>query len=161
MVRFFPIPALLAVLLGCGHGPAKTRGTHDPHGGVLNFNEAQAISSIFPPGITRVAEQRVAYQIYEGLVRFNAEDLSVEPCLAERWEVDSSGTVYTFHLRHGVTFQADPAFPGGEGRALTADDVVHCFTAICESGVGDAVFWLFQDKVAGANAYHNAGTRGG
>ena len=36
--------------------------------------------------------------VFSGLVRFN-ENLSVVPDLAERWEVDETGTVYTFTLR--------------------------------------------------------------
>jgi peptide/nickel transport system substrate-binding protein len=44
---------------------------------------------------------------------------------------------------------------------MGANDVVHCFTAICEKGIGDASFWLFQDKVEGANAYHASGQQGG
>ena len=75
-------------------------------------------------------------QVYQGLVSFDPRDLSIIPCLAERWEVDSSATRYTFHLRPGVRFHDDPAFPDGKGRELTADDVVHCFTAICTQGTG-------------------------
>src|SRR5690606_16555782 len=37
------------------------------------------------------------------------------PGLATRWEADSAGTTYTFHLRSGVTFQ--------DGRPVTARDV--------------------------------------
>lgn len=161
MLRLSPFAGLLLLLYGCGSVPGKQRAPADPHGGILNYNEAQAIASIFPLSVTRVSEQRVASQIYEGLVRFNAHDLSVEPCLAERWDVDPSGIVYTFHLRPEVRFQDDPVFPGGEGRILTAQDVVHCFTTVCEKGAGDQVFWLFQDKVAGADAYHESGATGG
>lgn len=161
MCRLFLPVALLLLLNGCGNAPGKMRTAADPHGGVFNFNETQPLTSIFPLTITRVAEQRVAAQIYEGLVRFNAKTLAVEPALAERWDLDPSGTVYTFHLREGVRFQDDPAFPGGEGRELTAADVVHCFTSLCEKGAGDQAFWLFQDKVAGADAYYGSGAKGG
>jgi peptide/nickel transport system substrate-binding protein len=41
--------------------------------------------------------------VYEGLVQF-AADGSVVPLLAESWDVSDEGTVYTFHLRHGVRF---------------------------------------------------------
>lgn len=156
----FPI-ALLALLCGCSNAPSVVRSTADLHGGVFNYNEAQMLSSIFPLTVLRVSEHRTASQIYEGLIRFNAKTLAVEPCLAQSWEVDPSGTIYTFHLRKDVRFHDDPAFPGGEGRKLTAADVVHCFTTLCEKGPGDQAFWLFQDKVEGANAYHNAGTSGG
>ncbi len=161
MSRVIVSLAFLAVLCSCGNAPGKVRTVADPHGGVFNFNETQPLTSIFPLGITRISEQRVASQIYEGLVRFNAKTLAIEPALAESWDVDPSGTVYTFKLRAGVHFQDDPAFPGGEGRGLTAEDVVHCFTSLCEKGKGDQVYWLFQDKVAGAAAYHDSGATGG
>ena len=51
--------------------------------------------------------------VFSGLVRFDS-DLSVAPDLAEGWEVDETGTVYTFTLREGITFH--------DGRPITADD---------------------------------------
>ena len=38
-------------------------------------------------------------QIYEGLIKFNPKDLSIIPSLAEKWEIDSTKTIYTFHLK--------------------------------------------------------------
>ncbi|MGR3821556.1 MAG: ABC transporter substrate-binding protein [Salipiger marinus] len=52
--------------------------------------------------------------VFEGLTRF-AEDGSVQPGLAERWEISGEGTLYTFHLRSGVTFH--------DGSAMDAEDV--------------------------------------
>ena len=53
--------------------------------------------------------------MFSGLVRFS-EDFIAEPNLAAGWEVDESGTVYTFTLRDGITFH--------DGRPITADDFV-------------------------------------
>lgn len=131
------------------------------YGGVLNLNESQVVRTLFPLAISLVSEQHIGSQIYEGLVGFNASDLSVEPALAESWTVSEDRLVYTFRLRRGVRFHDDPVFEDGEGRTVTAQDVVHCFTVLCEQGAGDAAFWLFQDKVAGADAYHASGQRGG
>ena len=161
MLRSTLFTAMLAAFCGCGSPPVADRGEGALHGGVFNFNETQVLRSIFPLTITRVSEQRVASQIYEGLVRFNAKDLSVVPCLAKSWDVDPTGTIYTFHLRDDVRFQDDPIFSDGEGRELTAEDVVHCFTTICQKGAGDQVFWLFQDKVAGADDYNTSGKQDG
>ncbi len=51
--------------------------------------------------------------VFSGLVRLD-DDHSVVPDLAESWEVDESGTVYTFTLREGITFH--------NGRSITAED---------------------------------------
>ena len=53
--------------------------------------------------------------MFSGLVSFS-EDFIAEPNLAAGWDVDESGTVYTFTLRDGITFH--------DGRPITADDFV-------------------------------------
>ncbi|MFT4039896.1 MAG: ABC transporter substrate-binding protein [Thermomicrobiales bacterium] len=57
----------------------------------------------------------VAEQIYQGLTRVKP-DLSIEPSLAESWDISDDGLTYTFHLRPGVNFH--------DGTALKASDVV-------------------------------------
>ncbi|MCE0505637.1 ABC transporter substrate-binding protein [Roseivivax sp. GX 12232] len=52
--------------------------------------------------------------VFEGLTRF-AADGSVEPALAESWEISEDGTTYTFTLREGVRFH--------DGSAFDAEDV--------------------------------------
>jgi ABC-type transport system substrate-binding protein len=54
--------------------------------------------------------------LFAGLVRLNPE-LEIVPNLAESWEVNPDGTIYTFTLRDGLTFAS--------GRPLTAADVVY------------------------------------
>ncbi|WP_417513972.1 ABC transporter substrate-binding protein [Minwuia sp.] len=62
--------------------------------------------------------------IYEGLIRRKA-DLSIEPALAERWEIIEP-TRWRFYLRKGVKFH--------DGRDFTADDVI--FSADRVNGEG-------------------------
>lgn len=52
--------------------------------------------------------------LYSGLVRLSPQ-LQIQPDLAEKWEVSADGTVYTFTLRQGITFQ--------DGRPITAHDI--------------------------------------
>ncbi|MDE2835929.1 MAG: peptide ABC transporter substrate-binding protein [Chloroflexota bacterium] len=51
--------------------------------------------------------------LFSGLVRITS-DLGIEPDLAESWEVDDAGMVYTFTLRDGITFH--------DGTPITAED---------------------------------------
>lgn len=131
------------------------------YGGVFNMNEGDDdLGSLFPLSLTRSSAHHIASQVYEGLVAFDQRDLSIRPGLAESWTVDQSRTVYTFKLRAGVRFHDDTCFADGTGRELTATDVVESLTALCTHDASNQMFWLFQDKVLGANA-HYAATVGG
>jgi len=61
--------------------------------------------------------------VFAGLVRLG-QDGTVQPDLADSWEVDSAGVRYTFHLREGLIWQ--------DGEELTADDVLFTFGAIAD-----------------------------
>ncbi|WP_020614941.1 nickel ABC transporter substrate-binding protein [Paenibacillus daejeonensis] len=60
----------------------------------------------------------VQAMIYDSLVEYG-EKGEIVPGLAESWEISEDGTVYTFHLRQGVTFS--------DGLALNAEAVVFSF----------------------------------
>ena len=150
----------IVLLLACSEGPqavgARKGEGGRRYGGVFNINESAEITGLFPQTVTKLAAHRIASQIYEGLVRFDGLDLSIQPALATDWAVDPTGTIYTFTLRKGVRFHNDACFPNGEGREVTAEDVVHCFTALCTPGDRSLLSWLFQDLVVGASARINA-----
>ena len=151
---------LFALFPACTGEPEQRLSVGSRFGGVFNLNETEALRSIFPLTLTQASAFRIMSQVYQGLVSFDPATLEIIPCLAESWEVDVSATRYTFHLRPGVRFHDDPAFPDGKGRELTADDVVRCFSAICTQGLGDQMIWLFQDRVKGANAHYAASSKG-
>ena len=62
-------------------------------------------------------------KIYSGLVGLD-ENLNVVPEAAERWEVSSDGTVYTFYLRSDVYFH--------NGRKVTAQDFKYSIERACD-----------------------------
>src|SRR6202171_326644 len=61
-------------------------------------------------------------QIYSRIVDFERGDTTIVPGLADRWDISSDGTVYTFHLRKGVKWQSNRIFK--PTRDFNADDVV-------------------------------------
>jgi peptide/nickel transport system substrate-binding protein len=124
------------------------------YGGVFRFNETEFYKSLYPHGITEVVGHRITNQIYEGLVRFNQKDLTIEPCLAKSWAVDPTATVYTFHLQRGVFFHDDECFPAGKGREMTAHDFEYCFNLLCTPDPKNNGFTFYRDVIKGAAALY-------
>src|ERR1700722_7482813 len=61
-------------------------------------------------------------QIYSRIVDFERGGTTIVPGRAERGEISSEGTVYTFHLRKGVKWQSNRLFK--PTRDFNADDVL-------------------------------------
>ncbi len=66
-------------------------------------------------GAAAAIDEVVYANLFEGLTRFGPGG-TVEPALAESWEVSEDGTVWTFLLHEGVTFH--------DGTTMDAGDVV-------------------------------------
>ena len=130
------------------------------YGGFFRLNEAEYIKNLFPPAITDVYSYRTAAQVYEGLFTFDDDNLNVINRLAERYELDESGKVYTIHLRDSVFFHDDVAFVSGKGRQLTADDVAYCFTQLCKQSATNQNFSIFSGLLKGADRYYAASAGG-
>lgn len=126
------------------------------YGGVFKVNETEDFRSLYPLNITEVVSHRIANQVYEGLVKLDQEDLSVIPGLASKWEVNEDATKFTFTLRKGVMFHDDKAFEDGKGREVKAADFKYCLDKVCETDPSNQMFWLFKDKVVGANEYYES-----
>ncbi len=67
----------------------------------------------------------VLENVYDTLVQ-PGDDLTMEPALAESWDVSDDLLTWTFNLRDGVRFH--------DGSELTADDVVASLERIAEEG---------------------------
>jgi oligopeptide transport system substrate-binding protein len=130
------------------------------YGGVFRLNESEYIKNLFPPSITDAFSYRVSTQIYEGLLKFDQTNLKVINCLANKYEVDEAGTVYTFHLKKGVMFHDDPCFSDGKGREMKAKDIQYCFTNLCTQSADNQQFSIFKGILKGADQYYAASANG-
>jgi len=124
------------------------------YGGTLRLNETEKYQSLYPLSITDVVSAHIASQIYEGLVKFNPRDLSIVPCLAEKWEINAAGTAYLFHLKKGVLFHDDACFSDGKGREVKASDVAYSFKLLCTDSKENMNFGAsFKGRVLGADKF--------
>src|ERR687897_1223063 len=97
---------------------ARQEGTPTP-GGILKVGLQADPTALDPHKQSLTAIWHVIEHIYNGLTRITKPDLTIEPGLAEGWEISEDGTSYMFVLREGVTFH--------DGTPLKASDVKFTF----------------------------------
>jgi peptide/nickel transport system substrate-binding protein len=78
------------------------------------------------PRVGRDAQSERIYELIFDALLTRAQDLSVQPGLAERWEIPDPLT-YVFHLRPGVRFH--------DGRPLTSRDVKWTFDSLLQGKI--------------------------
>ena len=130
-------------------------------GGVMRMNEVEAFKSLNPIAVNEIVSFHIGTQLFEGLVKFNQNDLSIQPAIARSWDINENQTEWTFHIRQGVMFHPDACFADGKGRVLTATDVKFCFDKLCTADPNNAQFDVtFKDRVIGANESFEASRAG-
>lgn len=156
----FPL-IVFSFFTACKEGVSE-KGTENKYSGgakVVRIAEVLAPISIFPHSLTNTVESLIASQIYEGLVKINTKDLSLEPGLAEKWEVSPDGKTITFHLRKGVKFQSCGPL-SGKTEEITSKDVKFTFELLCTDKPGNIHFYtVCKDRIVGANEFYAASTK--
>ena len=119
---------------------------------VFRYNEAANITSLDPAYARDQANIWATHQIFNGLVQLGPK-LEILPCIAHSWDISLDGQTYVFHLRKDVYFHDSPAFPGGKGRRVVAEDIVYSFSRILDPKITSPGSWIF-------NSVENFGTAG-
>ncbi|WP_462408801.1 ABC transporter substrate-binding protein [Neobacillus sp. Marseille-QA0830] len=120
--------ALLAIsmlLAGCTGKTKETSGGTDSGSGssskkdTLVYGRGGDSTSLDPITTTEGEAFKVTENIFDTLVSYGEKDTTIQPGLAEKWEVSDDGLTYTFHLRQGVKFH--------DGTDFNAEAVVFNF----------------------------------
>lgn len=113
---------------------------------IFHYNESSGVANLDPAFTKSQSVMWVAHQLYNTLVEVDSQ-LYIIPSLATRWMVSTDRKTYTFYLRNDVFFHDDACFKNGEGRKLTAQDVVYSFNRIIDSKTASPGSWIFNGKV--------------
>ncbi|MFZ4712493.1 MAG: ABC transporter substrate-binding protein [Bacteriovoracaceae bacterium] len=95
-------------------------------------------------------------RVYEGLLEYHylKRPYTLQPNLAEAMPVVSAdGLTYTFKILKGVKFHDSPAFSGGKGRELVAEDFVYSFKRLADPKLQSTGWWLLDGKIKGLNEW--------
>lgn len=97
------------------------------YGGIL-FGSGISDPRTFNPLVAQETSSTDLFPfIFDGLTEVNGVTTEVEPALAESWEFDETGTVWTFHLRKGVKWH--------DGEDFTAEDVIFTLDLIYDESI--------------------------
>jgi ABC-type transport system substrate-binding protein len=140
MNRFVVLIHIVLVLISC----QSEKSTPDRR--VVRFNLNGSVTSLDPAFASNQNNVWAVYQLFSGLVQLD-ESLQIQPNIAHSWRVDSSGKIYTFHLRSDVFFHENSCFQNGT-RKVTAKDFVYSFTRVLNPQTASPGAWIFNDKIA-------------
>lgn len=163
MKKTFTICLLISVALTlgfCGRNKKGERGVAlggVSFGGMLRVNELEEVTTLVPVALSELNSYHVASQVYEGLVKYNSSDLSIQPAVARGWDISADKKEYTFHIRPDIKFHNNACFPNGEGRIVTANDVRFCFQKLCKKSKLNSQYEVtFKGRVEGAIEFYSS-----
>ena len=120
-----------------------TEETEQPGGGV--FRRLWADPPTLDPHLTGdTTSAGVVVEIFSGLVSINT-DLELVPDIAQEWQVDDTGTVYTFTLRDNVTFH--------NGKKVTAEDFKWSIERAASPALASHLADTYLNDIVGAEEY--------
>jgi oligopeptide transport system substrate-binding protein len=124
--------------------PAKDQTFTWPYVGAKQIGYGQILD---PASIYRLDDTPTVQMLFAGLVTLD-RDLKVAPDAATRWEIDQTGTRYTFHLRPNMHFS--------DGQPLTAKD----FAYSIDRALDPRLCTVFDAQTYGPDGPQGAGQRG-
>lgn len=143
--KFYLLAGLVGLLfVSCR--PRETRVEEATRAGILLMDNGTEPATLDPHLASGEPERRVIMALFEGLVIPHPEiDGDVLPGVAERWEHDTSATIWTFHLR--------PEAKWSDGTPVTATDFVRSYQRMLSSTLA-ADFATMLFRLENAEAYY-------
>ncbi|MCB1121257.1 MAG: peptide ABC transporter substrate-binding protein [Verrucomicrobiae bacterium] len=135
----------LLALAGCG--PKQTDVQKATERGILLLGNGAEPQTLDPHVATGVPENHIITTLLEGLIAYHPyDDTAIEPGMAESFETNATGDVYTFHLRDAQWSNGDP---------VTAQDFVYSYQRMLDPKLA-AQYVTMLFVVKNAQAYYES-----
>jgi len=129
---------VVSILITSGVQTAVARQINVPLNQALVYSGSESTNlRDYDPATTYSAGNKL---VFSGLVSFDPH-LNLIPDLAETWEVNKDGTVYTFHLRKNAKFH--------DGRSVTAKDFVYSWERAATPALKSATILTYLGDIVG------------
>jgi peptide/nickel transport system substrate-binding protein len=109
---------------------------------IFRYNEPTGINSLDPAFAKQQSTIWATHQIFNGLVQMD-NALNITPCIAKSWQIDSTGTQYTFEIRKDVYFHQNDCFKDST-RRVTAHDFVYSFNRLIAPETAAPGAWVLS-----------------
>ena len=126
--------------------PARAGAQH-----VLHAFLSTGETGLDPAVASDLASLSLLENLFDPLLRYDylARPVKLQPnTLSAMPKVQDGGLTYTFQLRPGIHFTADPAFKGVQ-REVTAQDYVYSFKRLYDPALKSPWLFLLEGKIAG------------
>lgn len=139
---------LLSLFFISGCGARKSGVEQATEAGILLLGNHAEPQSLDPQVATGVPENHVITSIMEGLIAYHpSDDTAIEPGVAERFETNEAGDVYTFYL------QPDAKWSNGD--PITAHDFIYSYQRMLDPNLA-AQYVTMLFVVKNAKEYHDS-----
>jgi len=160
MFKTIQIAILLVILMlgGCGEPPATDSGAPAK---IYRHAMDGAPGSLDPAQTTSIYANFIVINLYDTLYRYKylARPYQLQPNLAvDMPEVSEDGLQLTIQIKKGVFFNDDPAFKGGVGREVKAQDFVYSIKRHFDPNTRAQGAWLWQNRIEGLDTWKTAGS---
>ena len=118
--------AVLLLLAGCArHETAVESGTRDQ---VLHLGNHDEPADLDPHTNNGASTGIILTSLFEGLVSYSNDGVTILPGVAERWDISADRLTYTFHLRANARWS--------NGEPVTAQDFRDSFLRVLDPALG-------------------------
>lgn len=149
---------VLAILGGCGQPPATDTGQPSK---IYRHAMDGAPGSLDPAQAASIYANFIVVNLYDTLYRYKylARPYQLQANLAAAMpEVSEDGLQVIIRIKSGVFFIDDPAFEGGVGREVKAQDFVYSIKRHFDPGTRAQGAWLWQNRIEGLDRWKTEGS---